>query len=102
MQFVAHALDKPGALARRQEALAAHRAYLDQVGDRAGVTVLLSGPLVSDDGETMCGSFFLIDAPDRATVEAIFAADPLASADVWQKLTITAVAIRQNQMGGGA
>jgi uncharacterized protein YciI len=36
----------------------------------------MSGPLVSDDGKTMIGSLFLIDAPGRLEVEAFNRADP--------------------------
>jgi uncharacterized protein YciI len=49
---------------------------------------VLSGPLQTDDGDTMIGSFFLIDAPDRDTVTAFTAADPF-SAGVWGDVRIT-------------
>ena len=100
MHFVIHALDKPNALPRRMQAIAAHRTHLDEAPAHHGVTILLSGPLTSDDGGQMCGSFFLVDAPDRAAVEALFAQDPLSSADVWATRTVTAVTIRQNNMAG--
>ncbi|MDJ0824621.1 MAG: YciI family protein [Rhodobacter sp.] len=101
MRFVVHALDKPDALPRRLEVLAAHRAYLDTAPARHGVRVLLSGPMTADDGEAMLGSFFLLEAPNRAAVEAMFAEDPIATANVWAAVTMTAVSIRQNNMGGG-
>ena len=100
MHFVVHALDKPDALPRRMEALAAHRAYLDHGPAVHGVTVLLSGPLTSDDGERMVGSFFLLEAGGREAIEAMFADDPLNAADVWASRDVTAVTIRQNAMGG--
>ena len=99
MHFVVHAPDKPDALSRREAALTAPRAYLDVAPGRHGITVLLSGPMTSDDGGRMVGSFFLLDAPDRTSVEAMFAEDPLAAADVWATCTITAVHLRQNRMG---
>ena len=102
MRFVVHALDKPDALPRRLAVIAAHRAHLDEAPARHSVRVLLSGPLTSDDGETMRGSFFLLEAPDRAAVNALFAEDPLSDADVWRERTVTAVAIRQDAMSGGA
>ncbi|MEL7149554.1 MAG: YciI family protein [Pseudomonadota bacterium] len=100
MHFVVHALDKPDALPRRKVALAAHRAYLDKAPAEHGVCVLLSGPLTSDDGERMTGSFFLLDAPNRAAIEAMFEGDQIAQADVWQVRTVTAFALRQNSMDG--
>ena len=100
MRFVIHALDKPDALPRRMQAIEAHRAHLDQAPAHHRVTILLSGPLTTDDRTQMCGSFFLVDAPDRDAIEALFAQDPLSSADVWATRTVTAVTIRQNNMAG--
>ena len=100
MRFVVHALDKPDALPRRMQVIDAHRRHLDEAPERHGVQILLSGPLTQDDGETMCGSFFLLEASSRDDVEALFAADPLSQADVWESRTVTAVTIRQNNMGG--
>ena len=100
MHFVVHALDKPDALPRRLGALAAHRAYLDTAPAEHGVRVLLSGPLTSDDGEKMTGSFFLLDAPNREAIETMFEGDPIAKADVWETRTVTAFALRQNNMDG--
>ena len=99
MRFVVHALDKPDALPRRMQVIEAHRHHLDVAPARHGVRILLSGPLTMDDGDTMCGSFFLLEAPSRAEVEALFAEDPLSAADVWQTRTVTAVTVRQNNMG---
>ncbi len=99
MHIVAHAIDKPDALPRRLEIIDAHRAYLAEAPAKHGVKGLLSGPLTEDDGETMKGSFFLFDAPGRAAVEALIAGDPISQADVWDHVHITAVMIRQNNMG---
>lgn len=98
MRFVVHAKDKPGASARRMEVLEAHRTHLAVAPATFGVQVLLSGPLVTDDGEAMTGSFFLLDAPDRASIEALFEQDPLVQADIWDSIAIDAVMIRQNNM----
>jgi len=85
--FALHAIDRPGTLPLRMEHHAEHRAFLE-TGLRQGVSVVLSGPLQSDDGETMTGSFFLIEAPDRATIEAFAQADPFAKAGVWGEVKI--------------
>ena len=55
----------------------------------------MSGPLVADDGTTMIGSLFLVEAPDRAAVEAFNAADPFKKADIWERVTITGFLRRQ-------
>lgn len=89
MLYVIHALDKSDALPRRLAAYEAHKAFLADTS-RFGVAIVMSGPLVSDDGATMIGSLFLIDAPTRADVERFNAADPFRSADVWDRVTITA------------
>jgi uncharacterized protein len=89
MLFIIHALDQPDALPRRLAAYAAHKAFLSDCA-RHGVTMVMSGPLVADDGETMRGSFLLVEAADRATVERFNAADPFSAADVWQTVSISA------------
>jgi uncharacterized protein YciI len=86
--FVLHALDRPGALALRLEHYAAHRAFV-QTDTDYGVNIVLSGPLQSDDGESMTGSLFILEAPDRATVETFVRDDPFILADVWGEVTIT-------------
>ena len=98
MRFVVHALDKADGLTRRLSAIDAHRAYLDRAPAKHGLSILLSGPLVDDSGQAMVGSFFLLEAPSRAAVEALFAEDPLNLAEVWETRTITAVVLRQSNM----
>lgn len=98
MLFIAHALDKADNHERRLAVLADHRAYLDQAPEEFAVRVLLSGPLTSDDGETMIGSFFLLEAEHRRSVEALFAGDPMTEANVWTSLSLHAVMLRQNAM----
>jgi len=86
--FAVHALDKAEALPRRLELYTAHRNFIEN--DRAyGLSVVISGPLQSDDGETMIGSLFIIDAPSRAEVESFTQADPFQVEGVWGHVTIT-------------
>ncbi|WP_315721587.1 MULTISPECIES: YciI family protein [unclassified Bradyrhizobium] len=87
MLFAIHALDKPGALPDRLANYDAHRAYLES--DGLPVTIVMSGPLVSDDGATMIGSLFLVEAPGRAEAEAFNRNDPFAAAGIWEKVTVT-------------
>ena len=63
-----------GVTARRNELLEAHRAYLNATGrvERG----ILRGPLWDAGGEVWVGSIFLLQAPDRAYIEAFFADEP--------------------------
>jgi uncharacterized protein len=92
--FVLHALDRQGALPKRLSNYDAHKAFLSDTTPH-GVKFVMSGPLTSDDGAAMIGSLFVIEAPDRATVERFNAADPFFAADIWEKVTITGFVRRQ-------
>ncbi len=94
MLFAIHALDRDGALPTRLANYDAHKTFLSDTS-RFGVQIVMSGPLVSDDGQTMIGSLFLIEAPGRKEVEAFNSADPFASAGIWEKVTITGFLRRQ-------
>jgi uncharacterized protein YciI len=43
----------------------------------------------------MIGSLFLVEAEDRATVEAFNRADPFNAAGIWERVTITGFVRRQ-------
>jgi len=55
-----------------------------------GMRTVMSGPLVEDDGQTMNGSLFVIEAEDRKAVEDFHHRDPFYLAGVWERVTITA------------
>jgi uncharacterized protein YciI len=86
--FAVHALDQTDALPRRLEHYSAHRSFIE-TDQSFGVSVVISGPLQSDDGETMIGSLFIIESPSRAEVEAFAEADPFRREGVWGAVTIT-------------
>jgi uncharacterized protein len=94
MLFAIHAIDRANALPTRLANYDAHKAFLTDTS-RFGVKIVMSGPLVSDDGEKMIGSLFLIEAPDRATVETFNRADPFAAAGIWERVSITGFLRRQ-------
>jgi uncharacterized protein len=94
--FVIHCLDAPGALPRRLQHYDDHKSYLAS----ATVRILVSGPLLSDDGETMIGSFFLIEASTRADAEAFNAADPFHRAGIWSDVRIHAFHKRMDRRDG--
>ena len=84
MHFVIHCLDHKGAVQKRLANYEAHKAYLGT----APFKILISGPLLSEDNETMIGSMFLVEADDKAVVEAFNAADPFRKAGVWERIDI--------------
>ncbi len=90
--YAIHALDHAGALDRRLAHYDAHKAYL---GGALPVRIVVSGPLLAEDGETMIGSLFIVEAPDPAAVEAFHAADPFKAAGIWERVEITAFRMRQ-------
>lgn len=94
MLFAIHAVDRAGALDTRLANYDAHKAFLSDTL-ALGVKIVMSGPLVADDGATMIGSLFLIEAPDRAAAEAFNAADPFHKAGIWERVTITGFLRRQ-------
>lgn len=87
MLFVVHATDKNDILPTRAKFYRAHRIHLDEA-ETHQVDVVTAGTLVADDGETPVGSIFVIDAKDRAAVEAFTCSDPYHLNGVWGTLQI--------------
>lgn len=94
MLFVIHAKDKAGALPIRQANYDAHKAFLSDTS-AYGVRIVMSGPLVADDGASMIGSLFVVEAADRAAVERFNGADPFHAAGIWQSVSIDGFLRRQ-------
>lgn len=86
--FAVHALDRPGALPMRLQHYPAHRAFIE-ADTEMGVNIILSGPLQSQDGETMIGSLFIIEAENQEAVTHFVHADPFALNAVWETISIT-------------
>lgn len=84
MHYIIHCLDKPDALETRLANYDAHKAYLA----KAPVKIVISGPLVADDGETMIGSCFLVESGSKQDVQAFHDADPFKAAGVWEHVHI--------------
>jgi len=95
MLFVIQCIDKPGVAAVRAAHMQAHRDYTASTPIR----IVLSGPLTDDDGDSVIGSFFLVDANDRAQVEQFQAADPLFQAGIWASIQVHAFAKRVDNRG---
>lgn len=84
MHYVVHCLDHPGFVEKRLENYDAHKAYLGA----ADITIVVSGPLLADDEETMIGSMFLLEANSLEEVEAFHKNDPFYAAGIWEKVSI--------------
>jgi uncharacterized protein len=87
MLFVIHATDKADELPIRAKHYRDHRIHLDKAGDY-DVDVVTAGTLIADDGVTPCGSVFVIDAKDRATVDRFVRSDPYHINSVWERVQI--------------
>ena len=87
MLFVVHALDKKDILPTRAKHYRAHRVHLDKAADY-DVDVVTAGTLVADDSETPVGSIFVVDAADRAAVDAFTKSDPYHVNGVWERVAI--------------
>jgi uncharacterized protein len=87
VHFVIHAVDRTDALPTRAKFYRAHRIHLDQAGDH-GIGVMTAGTLVAPDGETPVGSLFILEAENRAAVDAFTASDPYQVNGVWQAVDV--------------
>jgi uncharacterized protein YciI len=84
MLWIISCIDKPNSLATRLELLPAHRKYLDTVNHQ----IFFSGPQEKNDGSEMVGSFFIVNAPDRAGAEAFIHGETLYQAGVFESVYI--------------
>jgi uncharacterized protein len=84
MHFVIHCLDHENAVQERLAHYEAHKAHLGT----APFKILVSGPLLAQDNQTMIGSMFIVEADDQTVVEAFNAADPFRQAGVWKQISI--------------
>jgi uncharacterized protein YciI len=81
--FILACFDKPNSLDLRMATREAHLAY---AGERRAM-IKVAGPML-DEGDGMAGSLFILDAPDRAAVEAFNAADPYQRAGLFGQVEI--------------
>jgi uncharacterized protein YciI len=86
MLFVIYCLDKPDTEKTRAAAMQAHKDYLAT----DPIKVLISGPLTTDDGQKVIGSFFMVDAVDRNHVEQFQREDPLFKSGIWASAEVRA------------
>jgi uncharacterized protein YciI len=84
MHYTVYCLDHDSMVERRLSHYEAHRAYLAT----APVKMVMSGPLLAADQETMIGSFFLFEADDIGEVIRFNANDPFNEAGIWKSVDI--------------
>src|SRR5436309_1226532 len=84
---ITEAIDKPGIIETRARHWRAHRIHLDESG-KYGVQIVSAGPLVAEDGETPVGSLFVVEANDRAAIDAFTRTDPYSVHGVWQTIDV--------------
>ena len=87
MHFIIHCLDKPGGPALRLANYEAHKAYLSSY-PKTALSMVISGPLLGPDNETMIGSLFLVEAEHQDRVMDFHRNDPFFAAGVWDKVEI--------------
>ena len=83
MLFLVHTRDRAGALDVRLANRDAHIAWLKAAGDR----VRAAGPWLGADGE-MAGSLLIVEAADRAALDAWLAEDPYTRAGLFDAVEI--------------
>jgi uncharacterized protein len=71
MLYVVILTDRPGTAAIRQQWLAAHLEWL-----RNQTAVLQAGSLREEPGANPIGGCWIVNAPDRAAIQALLEADP--------------------------
>lgn len=87
MQFLVTAKDGDDAeaparrLAAREQHLVGARRYAEE-------GVIIAGGAILDDEGRMIGSSVIYEVPDRATLDAIIAADPYVTGGVWRLIDI--------------
>lgn len=86
MIYIFHLLDRPGSGDLRTQVRPAHKEYLGRMADR----IAFAGPLLGDDGQTMCGSLLAIDFPSREDAMAWLRDEPFTRAGVYASTAVHA------------
>ena len=85
MPFVIETWDGPNKSALRDEVRPRHVVYLDEQKGK----LLGAGAKLSDDGESMLGSIYIVDTEQRAEAERFLSGDPFMVAGLFEKSSIT-------------
>jgi uncharacterized protein YciI len=76
--------DKADSLDVRLANRPTHVEYLKALGPK----LLMAGPFLAEDGQTMIGSLVVVDMADRAEVDAWLADEPYAKAGLFECVTV--------------
>lgn len=82
--FAIFAWDGADAPAKRKAVAEAHHEFQASVMDR----YVARGPMMSDDGGAMIGSFMIMEFPDRAACDEFWAGEPLNYGGVFERVEI--------------
>jgi uncharacterized protein YciI len=97
LRYAIMAFDAPDGREKRERQYPAHRAHVSNA-DAYGVIIVLSGPLLEEDGVTPLGSLFILEAESRSAVEEFHRQDPFTIHGVWAERRISGFAYkRMNQ-----
>jgi uncharacterized protein YciI len=83
-QFAITAHDRPDGSERRNAVAEAHHEFQATVMDR----YVARGPMLTDDGSEMTGSFMIMEFPDRRACDEFWAAEPLNTGGVFAEVRI--------------
>jgi uncharacterized protein YciI len=86
MLYAITLIDKPGALALRQQMRPEHKAYLGAAAER----IAFAGPLLADDGQAMVGSLLVIDFASRQAAHDWLAGEPFTRAGLYAATSVYA------------
>lgn len=84
MLWAIHCTDKPDTAEARGENLQIHREYL---GSQKKI-IVLAGATLSDDGNEMTGSVFIVNTGSRADAKAFSDGDPFTKVGIFANVTI--------------
>ncbi len=83
MLFMIAAFDKPGMLETRLRARPEHLGYLKSLGER----IKMGGAMLNEDDQPL-GSLLIIEASERAEIEALLDEDPYSKAGLFERVDI--------------
>lgn len=85
MPYVVETWDKPDSLELRLRVRPQHIAFLEENAHR----LLGAGAKLSDDGETMLGTIYIVDTESREEAERFVAEDPFSKAGLPSRVVVT-------------
>ena len=88
MYFVVIGTDKPGVAQTRSDLQQSLIAYLRDHPDHPDVTVHNGGPMLAEDGESIVGMLWVVEAPSREAAQAFATDSPYAKAELLADLQV--------------